>query len=81
MHDPTEATRREMVAEINTNPSEREELEKRVGQTWNTAEMKQAFKAHGFLAPFINVTRKSDGVRGFLEFQHQPRYYYNFVEA
>ena len=80
MLDLTEATRREMVAEINTNLSEREEREKRDGQTWNTAEMKQAFEAHGFLAPFINVTRKSEGVRGFLEFQHQPRYYYNFTE-
>jgi len=30
------------------------------------------------MAPFIAVQRKSDGVKGSLEFQHQPRFYFNF---
>ena len=34
---------------------------------------------HGFLAPFIVVTRKSDGVKGSMEFTHSPRMYFNFV--
>ena len=32
----------------------------------------------GFVAPLIVVRRKSDGVRGSLEFQHDPRLYFNF---
>ena len=30
---------------------------------------------------YIKVTRKSDGVRGALEFTHRPRFYYNFQEV
>jgi hypothetical protein len=32
------------------------------------------------MAPLIVVQRKADGVKGSLEFQHEPRYYFNFVE-
>ena len=28
--------------------------------------------------PFVVVRRKSDGVKGSLEFQHNPRYYFSF---
>jgi hypothetical protein len=33
-----------------------------------------------FLAPFVVVQRKSDGVKGSMEFTHSPRRYFNFVE-
>ena len=33
----------------------------------------------GFMAPFIGVERKSDGQKGSIEFQHSPRFYFNFV--
>ena len=33
----------------------------------------------GFMAPLVVVRRKADGVKGSLEFQHQPRFYFNFV--
>ncbi len=82
MADPTEEVRRLLVAEINGNPQDRESLERfyGAGQVWDTAELTEAFTVEGFAAPFCFVTRKSDGKRGMIEFQHQPRFYYNFVE-
>ena len=85
MADPTEPTRRAMVAEINgavesnDKDAERTRLEATHGQVWNTDEMSKDFTAQGFAAPFIMVTRKSDGVKGCLEFQHMPRFYYGFT--
>lgn len=76
--DPTESYRRARVAEINANPSERELLEAKYGQVWDTDEMCAEFEAIGFMAPFIAVRRLSDGKKGSLEFQHNPRFYFNF---
>lgn len=76
--DPTEGIRRELVAEINALQAERQQLEASVGQVWNTEELTADFVVHAFLAPFISVTRKADGVQGLLMFQHQPRYYFSF---
>jgi hypothetical protein len=78
MSDPTEATRRTMTAEINSKQAERERLEAEHGQVWNTSEMQKDFTAIGFMAPFIVVKRKSDGVKGSLMFQHDPRFYFAF---
>lgn len=30
------------------------------------------------MAPLVVVRRKADGVKGSLEFQHNPRFYFNF---
>lgn len=79
MVDPTENTRRSMVAEINTNPSPREELEAKHGQVWDTSELTKDFQVLSFLAPFCTVKRRSDNVRGTLKFQHEPRVYYEFT--
>jgi hypothetical protein len=81
MADETEAVRREMVAKINTHATEREELEAKHGQVWDTKELQQDYDVSGFLAPFISVTRKSDGVKGSMLFQASPRFYYGFKEA
>jgi hypothetical protein len=35
--------------------------------------------SYGFMAPFVIVTRKSDGAKGSLEFTHNPRFYFNFA--
>ena len=78
MSDPTESIRREMVAEINTNPSVREELTTAHGQVWDTEEMSKEFEPLGFQAPFILVRRREDKIRGTLMFQHNPRLYYSF---
>jgi len=78
MSDPTESIRREMVAEINAEPGSREYLEAKHGKVWDTTEMQEEFEALGFMAPFIVVRRRSDGVRGSLTFQHNPRFYFAF---
>lgn len=79
MDDLTEAIRRQRLAEIQTEPCSRELLEARYGQVWNTQELSRDFEVLGFLAPYVVVRRKSDGVKGSLEFRHQPRFYYGFV--
>lgn len=60
---------------------EREEIEKEVGKVWDTQQLQEDYTVEGFQAPFVVVRRKSDGVRGSLEFQHMPRYYFSFKEA
>jgi hypothetical protein len=77
-NDPTEAVRRQLVQEINSNPGSREALEAKYGQAWDTEQLGQDFVVQGFLAPFVVVKRKADGALGTLEFQHAPRFYYNF---
>ena len=66
--DPTEGIRRVMVAEINAVEGSREALEVEHGQVWDTDELQRDFSVTGFLAPFVGVTRKSDGKRGTLLF-------------
>ena len=78
MSDPTENTRRKMVAEINAEPGSREALEKQYGQVWDTQQLQADFTVDGFMAPFVCVTRKSDGKKGALMFQHMPRFYFSF---
>ena len=76
--DPTENIRRALVAEINHDPGSREALEAKHGQVWDTGEMTEDFSVASFAAPFIVVTRKSDGTKGSLTFQHRPRFYFDF---
>ena len=78
MADETEMIRRAMVAEINSNAGPRAELEAKHGKIWDTSELGKDFEVLGFMAPFIVVKRRSDGVRGSLLFQHHPRFYYSF---
>jgi hypothetical protein len=47
----------------------------------NTEDFKKQYEAVAFLAPFVEVRRKSDGVVGLLMFTHLPRYYFNFVSV
>jgi hypothetical protein len=86
MQDETEDARRERIAEINAEAAEREiedearqRLEAKYGQVWSTSELRRDFDVIDFLAPFVRVTRKSDKVRGLLEFQHDPRFYFAFT--
>ena len=80
MTDPTETIRREMVAEINSAPASREVLEAKHGQVWDKSELLEEFEVLTFMAPIVVVKRRTDGVRGSLELQHQPRLYYHFTE-
>ncbi len=78
MSDPTETIRRQRLAEINAEPGSRTALEAEHGQVWDTDQLVQDFEAIGFMAPFIVVRRRSDDVKGSLEFQHNPRLYFNW---
>jgi len=72
-HDPTENIRREMLA--NGQP-QRDLLE--ATERWTTDELTRDFDVLGFLAPFVMVRRRADGIVGSLEFTHSPRVYFNF---
>ena len=74
MADETEDVRREMLA---TNQPQRDLAQAK--QRWTTDELREDFEVTGFLAPFVVVRRKSDGVVGSMEFTHNPRFYFNFV--
>ena len=78
--DDTEHIRKIMQNKINEVGGNRTTLEQMHGQVWDTDELKRDFDVLGFLAPFIGVRRKSDGKKGSLMFQHDPRYYFNFKE-
>ena len=78
MSDPTEAIRRQEVAEINAAPGSREALAAKHGQVWSTQELGTDFEVLGFMAPYVIVRRRSDGAKGSLQFQHDPRFYFNF---
>jgi hypothetical protein len=78
MSDPTEAVRRTRLAEINVEPNGRVALEAKYGRVWDTSELTEDFEVIGFMAPLVVVRRRADGVKGSLEFQHNPRFYFNF---
>jgi hypothetical protein len=78
MSDPTEAIRRARLVEINAEPGSREALEAQHGRVWDTQHLAQEFEVLGYLAPLVVLRRRADGVTGSLEFQHAPRFYFNF---
>lgn len=78
MSDATEHARRHRLIEINAQSGSREALEAKHGQVWDTRELSADFDVLGFLAPLVVVCRRADGQKGSLEFQHDPRFYFNF---
>jgi len=70
--------RKNLVKEINADPSGRLDLEAKYGQVWDTDQVSQDFEVLGFMAPFVIVRRKADGMKGSLMFQHRPRFYFSF---
>lgn len=84
-HDTTEVLRRHRLVAINSTVesddvlTERQRLEARYGQTWDAAQLADDFEVLGFMAPYVVVRRMADGRKGSLEFQHLPRFYFNFV--
>ena len=55
------------------------ELSEKHSEVLNTSEMTAKYQALGFLAPWVHVERREDGVRGTMEFTHSPRFYFHFV--
>lgn len=45
-----------------------------------TEQMRELYTVESFLAPFVMVTRKSDGARGTLQFTHAPRRYFGWAQ-
>lgn len=80
MIDETEPLRRQRLIEINAEPGSREALEAQYGQVWDTEQLRADFEVIGFMAPLVVVRRRSDGRKGSLELQHNPRFYFNFKE-
>jgi hypothetical protein len=79
--DPTEQPRRERMAELASEVSDREGLEARHGKVWDTGQLVRDFQVLGFLAPYVRVRCNGDGIEGTLEFQHAPRFYFNFQKV
>lgn len=77
--DEVEKIQRKRLAEINKEPKDRPALEAIHGQVWSTDELTREFEVQGFRAPFVVVKRTKDNQLGSLEFQHYPRFYFNFV--
>lgn len=76
--DIVEQLRLVRLAVLNAKPGDRQALKKRHGQVWDAAELGRDFKVIGFMAPLVVVRRRSDSKRGSLEFQHHPRFYFNW---
>jgi hypothetical protein len=78
--DDTEELRRAMLTRAaEQGPLSREQLEAKYGDVYDTDQLRQTFMVHNFLAPFISATRIADGVKGSMEFQHHPRFYFCFI--
>tara|TARA_R110000751_G_scaffold65372_1_gene133735 strand:- start:455 stop:628 length:174 start_codon:yes stop_codon:yes gene_type:complete len=48
---------------------------------WDTLELQKDFTVKAFGHGVVFVTRKSDNVKGTLDFDHHPRKYYDFLPA
>jgi hypothetical protein len=59
----------------------RKKLEEQYGEVYDTDEAQDKFEFVGFGAPFVVVVRRSDGVKGSLEFSHNPRFYFDFKRS
>ena len=77
--DITENVRRQLVSQLNAVPKGRAELQAEHGEVWDSDELLRDFEPVGFLAPFVIVKRRNDGVLGSLMFQHGPRFYFRFL--
>ena len=77
-HEDVELLRRARALELNRNAEARQQLLARHAEVWDTEELARDFELIGFAAPYVVVRRKADGEMGSLEFQHHPRFYFNF---
>lgn len=74
MSDPTAPIRKAMVE----SGVPQADLAADQDRTWTTDEMQAEFDVLSFAAPYVVVTRKSDGQLGSLEFTHSPRIYFGW---
>jgi hypothetical protein len=70
-----------MMVESDDPPTERKRLEGLYGKVWDTSELSKDLDVIGFAAPYVVVVERDTGRKGTLEFQHSPRFYFNFLAA
>ena len=58
---------------------EKQELENLHKEVLTTSEAIEKYEFIAFCAPFVEVRRRADDCLGTLEFQHSPRFYFNFL--
>jgi len=58
----------------------KEDLESIYGEVLTTSEAIEKYEFIAFCAPYAQVRRRADNQNGTLEFQHNPRFYFKFVE-
>jgi len=56
------------------------ELQEQYGKVLNTQELTSKYEVRSFLAPLVFLTERSTGKRYTAQFQHMPRYYFDFVK-
>jgi hypothetical protein len=78
--DATEDLRRDRLVCLNRQATDRAGLEQRHGRVWSAGELVGDFVVIGFMAPYVVVRSRLGGVMGSLEFQHHPRFYFNWKE-
>lgn len=79
--DPTERAERETFDELRRQLIELgvpEDEAAKATEKYDTKQLQEHFTVHAFWAPFVGVTRKSDGKKGVMMFTHYPRWYFNF---
>lgn len=45
---------------------------------WDTSQLQDEFEVLGFMAPLVVARRRSDGTKGSLMFQANPRFYFGW---
>jgi hypothetical protein len=74
MTDSTETTRRFLIdSDVPTQRLADADV------SYDTQQLQEHFTVQGFLAPFVSVIRKADGVKGVMMFTHSPRRYFDFT--
>lgn len=79
MQDPMEIFSIRPPAEAAAQDWDRVALEARHGRMWDVREVALQFVLVGLETPFVSVIRKSDGVKGWLEFKPNTQFFFNFV--
>lgn len=85
-----ECERLKMAAEINARDTAGPELDPAVvravleqehGCVWDSFTLARDFEVEAFSPPLVVAVRRSDGVKGTLVYQHEPRFYWGFEPA
>ena len=58
----------------------KEKLEDLYGKVWSTDELTKDFEVVHFFAPFVRVISRISRKKGTVQFQHSPRFYFDFRE-